>query len=264
MAVSDNVVFAPEWLSQASRLKRQFTEAEPFPHLVLDGFLTRDLAESLLAEFPDVEAMPRSRDYVFGNKRELSSVEEAGPAGAAFHEAILSDAFQRFLLEATGYDVFVDPAFFGGGFHQGGDGSFLDMHVDFNVHPAHPDWLRTLNVLIYLNRGWKEEYGGQLLLRSAPSGPTVAVAPLFNRCVVMLTGDRTYHGYRKMSLPPGVTRKSIAAYAYRLVGEEEVRARTTGWAPEGASPMKRFLARHYDRAVRTKNRFLGSGTSRNR
>jgi hypothetical protein len=177
---------------------------------------------------------------------------------------MVSDAFKRFLTEATGFDVFVDPMFFGGGFHQGGDGSFLDMHVDFNLHPQHKTWLRTLNILIYFNKDWKDDYGGHLLVRNAPSAPTRSIAPLFNRAVIMLTDNRTYHGYRKMSLPPGVTRKSVATYAYQLVGEGEVDFRTTGWAPESAGLFKRLVARNYNGLVLLKNRWFGSSTAKNR
>jgi len=138
------------------------------------------------------------------------------------------------------------------------------MHVDFNVHPLHPTWLRTVNILVYLNKDWSGDLGGDLLVTSAPDQPPRAIAPVFNRGVIMLTARHTYHGYRRMSLPDGVTRKSLAVYAYRLVDENEITAYTTGWAPEGAGTAKRFLARHYDRAVKAKNRFLGSGTAKNR
>src|SRR5215213_947541 len=152
------------WRKDPEGLLSAFRDAEPFPLLVLDDFLVPSFADELLAEFPSLEAMPRSRDYVFGKKHELSSVDAQGSAGPRLSELVLSDGFESFLRQATGFDVFVDPAFFGGGFHQGGDGSFLDMHVDFNVHPEHPDWLRTLNILLYLNRDWRPEWGGELLV----------------------------------------------------------------------------------------------------
>ena len=256
--------FSSDWLSRAGELQPLFREADPFPLLVLDDFLDQDFARQLLSEFPSLNSMPKSRDYLFGDKHELSSVEKAGPASQQFHEALLSEEFQRFLQQATGFDLFVDAEFFGGGFHQGGDGSFLDMHVDFNVHPLHPTWLRTLNILVYLNQDWQDQFGGQLLVKNGVHGETRKIDPVFNRAVVMLTDDRTYHGYRKMSLPEGVTRRSLAAYAYRLVEAGEVRIRTTGWQPEDAGLAKRFLARHYDRAVKVKNRFFGSGTAGNR
>lgn len=232
--------------------------------MVIDSFLRSQLADGVLREFPDIEDMPRSRDYIFGNKKELSSVRQRGSNCAILYDALVSPQFQALLREITDMDVFVDPAFHGGGFHQGGDGSFLDPHVDFNVHPLHNDWLRRLNILLYLSEGWQPEFGGELLLGSTPDGPWCSVEPRYNRCLLMLTGDYTFHGYRKMSLPRGVTRKSIATYAYETMVDGSVAPRTTTWAPVGRAPIKRIVARYYNPLVHLKNRFFGSSTSRNR
>jgi hypothetical protein len=132
------------------------------------------------------------------------------------------------------------------------------------VHPLHPDWLRTLNILLYLNKDWKEEYDGRLLIKASLDSEPRAIAPLFNRGVIMLSDVRTYHGFKKMELPHGVTRKSIATYAYQHIEVGSTKARTTGWAPEDAGALKRSFARNYDTAVRLKNRFLGSATAKNR
>lgn len=253
-----------EWINRADELAEQFRTADPFPLLVIDDFLDTETAQALLSEFPTPDAMPRSRDYVFGKKHELSSVAEQGPTSRAFYDALMSPEFQRFISTLTGAELFVDPAFHGGGFHQSGDGGFLDTHVDFNMHPLHSDWKRTLNVLLYLNEDWKPEYDGRLLIKNRPDAEPRAIEPLFNRGLIMVTDERTFHGFKKMSLPPGVTRKSIATYAYELVEEGSVVARTTGWSPEAANPAKRAFARHYDRAVKVKTRLLGSATARNR
>jgi hypothetical protein len=102
MTALDEDPFAPAWMERAASLEGRFREASPFPHLVLDDFLVPAFADALLAEFPVVDAMPKSRDYVFGNKHELSSVEEAGSASATLHRALLAEPFQRFLHAATG------------------------------------------------------------------------------------------------------------------------------------------------------------------
>lgn len=251
------------WIGRGAELHEAFLAADPFPMVVVDDFLDPSLAEALWAGFPAIDAMPRSRDYIFGDKHELSSLGARGEAERRFRDGVLSEEFAGFLRELSGHEVFVDPDFHGGGYHQGGDGSFLDMHVDFNVHPLHDQWLRTLNVLVYLNKDWRPGFGGELLVKSAPEQQPRAVEPLFNRAVVMVTDERTYHGYRRMSLPPGVTRKSLAVYAYRD-RDPAVRPRTTGWVPEGAGVGKRFVARNYDGLVRLKNRLFSSGTARNR
>lgn len=252
------------WIDRGAELREEFENGDPFPLLVIDDFLDAATVEGLLAEFPAPDAMPKSRDYVFGDKHELSSVAEQGPVSKSFYEALLGDRFQRFIGELTGKQLFVDPAFHGGGFHQSGDGGYLDTHVDFNVHPLHEDWLRTLNILLYLNEDWKPEYDGRLLLRTAPDDEPRAIEPLFNRGVLMYTNDRTYHGFRKLSLPEGVTRKSIATYAYELIDVGSVVPRTTGWSPEGGGLLKRSLAKHYNTAVKFKTKLFGSATAKNR
>lgn len=257
-------VFSRHWFDATERLRDEFRSAAPFPLVVIDEFLTPAAADRLLAEFPASDSMPQSRDYIFGKKRELSSLEGSGPAGLSTWQALTGPAFAAFLSSLEGHKLFVDPAFHGGGFHEGGDGSFLDLHVDFNVHPLHPTWLRTLNVLLYLNPDWDESYGGDLVVKASLDDEPRLIEPIHNRAVIMCTSENTYHGYRKMTLPPGVARRSVATYAYREIAPGSVTARTTGWAPEEAGPLKRALAHHYDRLVRLKNRVAGSGTARNR
>jgi 2OG-Fe(II) oxygenase superfamily len=256
-------VFQP-WIADAALLGEAFRSARPFPHLVIDDFLDRDAAAAVVAEFPDIGAMPKSRDYIFADKHELSSLARQGPASSALATALLGQEFQEFVSTVTGRALFIDPSFFGGGFHQGGDGSFLDMHVDFNIHPEHRDWLRVLNVLLYLNPDWSPDYGGELLIKSDPDEDALAIAPVFNRAVIMLTAENTFHGYRRMTLPPNVTRRSVAAYAYQLVVPGDVASRTTGWRPDDASAARRLIARHYSRVVVAKTRLFGSRTAKNR
>jgi hypothetical protein len=245
------------WVDRVDELAGDFQTAKPFPLVVLDGFLNEAAAEGLVAEFPSVEGMARTNDYIFGDKRQEPNLEVAGPVTKRYHQLLLSAEFASILSRLTGgRPLFVDESFHGGGFHQGGDGSFLDTHVDFNIHPHHDDWLRVLNVLLYLNKDWKPEYDGNLLVRSDPKQPPRSVAPLFNRAVIMLTADNTYHGYRRMTLPPGVTRKSIAAYAYEKIEVGSLRARTTSWAPEDGGIVKRNLAKHWTDLVAARDKVL--------
>jgi hypothetical protein len=244
------------WTDRIPELAKEFQDAEPFSLVVIDDFLDETAADGLLAEFPSIEDMKKSNDYIFADKRQSTRLAAAGSAGQAYHDLLLSDEFAGRLLDLTGRKLFVDPSFHGGGFHQGGHDSFLDTHVDFNIHPEHSDWLRVLNILLYLNKEWQPGYGGDLLVRTDPKDEPRAVAPLFNRGVIMLTSDNTYHGYRRMSLPAGVTRKSIAAYAYELVPAGSLRVRTTQWAPEEAGTVKTFLGKHWSDLAAAKNKVL--------
>jgi hypothetical protein len=232
--------------------------------VIIDGFLSDELANGLLSEFPAIDHMPKSRDYIFGNKHELSSVSAAGPASAAYFSAVTGGQFQHAISDLSGHSLFVDTQFHGGGFHQGADKSFLDMHVDFNVHPLHANWHRYLNCLLYLNKDWDPHYGGELLLKADPNDDAVSIAPIFNRAVIMLTGDHTFHGYQAMTLPDGVTRKSVATYAYEEIEAGSLQSRTTRWTPESPSLFKRLVASQYGVAVKWKNKLFGSRTASNR
>jgi Rps23 Pro-64 3,4-dihydroxylase Tpa1-like proline 4-hydroxylase len=251
-------------LSDVDDLAASFASSSPVRHVVIDNFLDETFARQLYEDLPDLTAMPKSRDYVFSNKRELSTLDTHSELSRQLHEVFMSAQFAEFTTRLVGREVFVDPEYVGGGFHAGATDSFLDLHVDFNVHPKHLDWFRELNILFYLNPNWKPDWGGELLLTDHPDKPVIAVEPLFNRLVIMESTDSSFHGYKSIAFPPGVARRSIAAYAYSKIAVGSVPRHTTNWAPENAGSAKRLLAKNWNRIVLLKNRFFGSGTLKNR
>jgi hypothetical protein len=202
----------------ARALAAQYSDAQPFPHIALDGLFDDAALDAVLAEFPAPEAMKWMR---FDNPLEKK-------LGFFYETGTLSDTVRRFLdamnsfemllwLEAlTGIDGLIpDPYFGGGGLHQIEPGGFLKVHADFNVHPK-LKLDRRLNMLIYLNRNWREEWGGHLELWDREGrGCVERVLPVFNRTVVFSTSDTSYHGHpHPLTSPPGVTRKSVSLYYY--------------------------------------------------
>ena len=262
MAAGARADLLERWTPQSHVLRERFETAEPFPLVILDGFLTEEHVALLLAEFPNIEEMPRSRDYVFADKRELSKLQGRGAGADQLYELLTSPDFGDFLSTVCGEPVFVDDSLFGGGFHLSGPGGYLDMHTDFSVHPEHPTWQRTLNILYYLNEGWTPGLGGELVLRDGPSGPRRSIEPICNRLVIMESNDRTFHGFAPIP-DSGWVRRSIASYAY-VDRNTSPTPRTTNWDPENASFAKRFAARHWNSVVGMKNRLLGSGTASHR
>jgi Rps23 Pro-64 3,4-dihydroxylase Tpa1-like proline 4-hydroxylase len=254
----------PSVSERIDELVTQFATSAPVKHVIIDDFLDADYAEQLFADLPNPDAMPKSRDYMFSDKRELSTLDTHSDISKKLHEVFMSPEFADLASKLVGHEVFIDPEYIGGGFHAGADGSFLDLHVDFNIHPAHEDWLREFNILLYLNPGWEPSWGGELLLTDDPDAPTIAVEPRFNRLVMMECTDKSFHGYKKINFPAGRSRRSVAAYAYSKVAAGSVTRHTTNWVPQDASPVKRALAKNWNWIVLTKNKFLGSGTLKNR
>ena len=254
--------------AEADDLARRFADAHPFEHIAIDDFCDTEALLRLHAAIPDpVSAqINKSRDYMFArNKYEKSGFKDISPEFAELHAELMSERFQKLLQRITGQPVFVDPDFHGGGIHQGGEGSYLDMHADFNTHPLHTDWFRNLNVLLYLNKDWQPAYKGHLKLRHRDHPETtVEVEPRFNRCVIMFTRDHTLHGYDPIAFPAGQYRRSLAAYAYTPLHDQTPAHRTTVWYPDGAGTTKTLIGRFWPAIVRVKTALLGSATAKNK
>ena len=209
-------------------LRATYAAGDPFPHVAIDGLFDDAELDAVLRDFPSPE---QTRWMRFDNPREKK-------LGFFYESSAVSDRIRRFLdamngfemllfLEAlTGIDGLIpDPYFGGGGLHQIEPGGFLKVHADFNVHPK-LKLDRRLNMLIYLNKEWREEYGGHLeLWDAALRGPRQRILPRFNRTVVFSTTDTSFHGHpHPLTSPPGVTRKSVSLYYYTAGRPESERS----------------------------------------
>lgn len=136
------------------------------------------------------------------------------PSIQAFLNKLNSSAFVRFLEQATGIAGLIpDPHFHGGGLHLIEAGGFLQRHRDFNWHKE-LNLVRRVNVLVYLNPVWKEEWGGHLELGTTLKD-IVRIAPTFGRMVILDTQAKGWHGHpQPLATPRGISRRSIAAYYY--------------------------------------------------
>lgn len=260
-----NTLIDFETLEQEIEAHRiQFTTAEPFEHLVIDNFLKPEGLSAVQREgfSHGLTTTDKSSDFLFAkNKMENPKLEEISEVTRHLREELLSDRFREFLKGVTELDLFVDDTFTGGGLHQGGQGSFLEMHADFTRHPVNRNWIRELNILLYLNTKYEVAWGGNLDLEHKDSGDKASIAPIDNRLVLMLTKPHTLHGYRPIKFPPNRLRASVAAYAYTLDdGTRNVQYSSTRWRPE--STTKRAISLLWNPLVVVKQKLFGSRTAK--
>lgn len=205
-------------------LQPAYSAGNPFPHIVIDDFLPEPVVDYVLEHFPekldeegrefdrDQERYKRSYhpDYLEPRLRQLFYTFNARP-------------FIRVVENITGIKGLIpDPYFLGAGFHEIRTGGHLSMHADFNHHvPMNLE--RRVNLLIYLNRGWKDEYGGQLELWTNDMKERVqSIVPLANRCAIFTTTQESMHGNpTPVAHPDGMSRKSIALYYYTATWQTE-------------------------------------------
>ena len=90
------------------------------------------------------------------------------------------------------------------------------IHTDDNRHPIKNRFHQHYNLIYFLNRNWKEEFGGHLELWSRDASTCVKkIAPVFNRAVLFDTGRFSFHGHPEpLACPPDRRRNSLAVYYY--------------------------------------------------
>ena len=199
-------------------LSMTYANAQPFPHIVIDNFLPEALLNQVLNHFPE-EATGSEVNYEKGykglHKRQINpnDCDEYLRAVFGFFN---SAPMLQFFESLTAIDGLIpDPYFTGGGLHETKTGGLLGVHSDFRVNKKlHVE--RRINAIIYLNKDWKSEYGGNLELWDAKMTTCLKqVEPIFNRCVVFNTDHDSNHGHPEpLNTPNHISRKSIALYYY--------------------------------------------------
>ena len=236
-----------------------YQSAGPFPHIVLDDFLPAPIVEIALQDFPKPNAL-RWVSYDENTERKLAFpvAESLPPSLRDILYFLNAPPVLRFLEVLTGIEgVIPDPYFKGGGLHQIERDGFLNVHADFNKYEK-LGLDRRLNLLLYLNQNWQEDYGGHLELWDREMKTCVKrVLPIFNRCVIFSTTSDSYHGHPvPLTCPPDRSRKSIATYYYSNGRPEEERNNShstlfqerPGAAPKG-QPSRFRTAKQFVRSL---------------
>jgi len=224
-------------------VRSQYLTAEPFPFFSIDNFLREDFAREVAATYPSFdEARVMGRQFDRVNERLKVQVTESQkfPEPVRKLATLLeSQAWLATLRQITGIDALLaDPELAGGGIHVTGPGGRLDVHVDFN-YITDRDLHRRLNVLIYLNPIWEENWGGDIELWDKDVKKRHHVfSPIFNRCVAFQTSAISFHGVTPVRAPHPHLRKSFATYYYTKEAPD-------AW--DGSKHSTIFRARPYER-----------------
>ena len=225
-----------------------YRASAPYPHGCFDNFLPREILDRVreeLRELPEAEMMfNRPQEKL----KSSYQPERLKPYTRSLFHALNSKAFLAFLERLTGVDGLIpDPYYMGGGIHVVANGGHLDIHADFNHH-GKLNLERRLNVLIYLNRDWEEEWGGSFEIWNTEMTEKVeSFLPLFNRMVCFNTASDTWHGNpMPVNHPDGEPRMSIALYYYTATWDSTRKGHTTLFRPRPGTHDQRdgMIARH--------------------
>jgi hypothetical protein len=213
-------------------LLEDYRTAQPFPHVVLDNLFSSDTLDSLLEELPPASSpkwVNERHDRMI--KSNLRSAVDLSDQSFLFAATLHSASFLYFISEITGIQALLpDPYLSGAGYHVIPSGGKFDVHADRNMD--HFSGLeRRLAMLVYLNKAWEPQFGGQLeLWNQDATRCEKVIEPIFNRTVIFEIADKNFHAVQPVNDRSGRKRISFAVY-YHTVGKN-VAFHSSLFAPE--------------------------------
>jgi Rps23 Pro-64 3,4-dihydroxylase Tpa1-like proline 4-hydroxylase len=213
-------------------LSEKYQVNQPFPHIVLDDFFPNNFLDKIIDNFPEhKEAYVNHKSSNQYLKKGYRPQELLKNPCTHYLSLLNSTPILHFLEKLTNISGLIpDPYYTGGGLHETLTGGHLDIHVDFSLHKK-LNVARRLNMIIFLNKDWKPEYGGNLELWDTEiKGKVVEIEPLYNRCVIFNTDEHSYHGQpQPIDCPSNMTRRSIALYYYTTTDNINYLTDETKW-----------------------------------
>ena len=205
-------------------LKNVNYENYPFPHTIIDNFLKGEILNDVLVNINNLKDDDADSKFI----NQSSPFEYNKYAFTNNHPECLkrlfaelnSSEFIKYLENITGIKDIItgDTSLLGAGIHRIKKGGYLKLHTDFNSYNNHYGKLdRRINLLIYMNPEWKDEYKGSLLLcdKQQNAACVKKILPVLNRCVIFNTSNKSIHGHPEiLNTPENVLRQSIAVYYY--------------------------------------------------
>lgn len=197
-----------------------FKGNSPFDHTIIDNFFESEVAEALESEFPAFDSSVwHQYDNAIEVKKTCNNWNVFPPLTYRVFSYLNSREFTAMLGEMLGIEsLSSDQGLNGGGWHSHKRGGKLNTHLDYNIHPK-LGLQRKLNIIVYLNRSWRPEWGGQLGLWAQspearqPGDLIKSVDPLFNRAILFDTTQNSWHGLpAPLTCPEGEIRRSVAVY----------------------------------------------------
>lgn len=200
-------------------LSDEFCMAKPYNHIVIDDFFLPEYAERIADQFPGYDDdLWYTHNNVVEVKKLVNHWDRFPPETYQAFSYFCSNDFIDKLQKLTKGKLYADHGLNGGGWHIHKNGGKLNIHKDYSIHPK-LGLQRKLNLIVYMTKDWKPEFGGALELwshnaeKKGPLKKEKAVEFKFNRAVIFDTSQNSWHGLPEpLNMPEGVCRKTVAAY----------------------------------------------------
>jgi Rps23 Pro-64 3,4-dihydroxylase Tpa1-like proline 4-hydroxylase len=196
---------------ELKKLKNEFKTNKPFPHIILSDWFPKDVLDDTLSN------VLKLKDTYNWHKlcTNTNDFSPFGEKAVQLTNYLIGDEWLNFLQKLTGIkDLRVDKNWVDAGINYEPRGAHLEPHTDFNC--SSNGW-RRINLLLFLSKNWKEEWGGYGELGHIEDESfvkDVSYSPDFNKAVLFETSDISYHGFDLVKCPEDESRIVITCYYY--------------------------------------------------
>ena len=197
--------------------KKFIISSEPFPNTIIYNALPAEIVKKAEDEFINFSKFNIDQTYRYGRPKFNCSNFEIMPK--TIKEIISFFYSKNFLMllekQFNLENVLPDWNLHGAGLHGSSRGRHLTVHSDF-IYQRKTKTRRVLNLLLYLNTEWKDEWNGHIeLWDKKMKNKVVSLIPLINNMLIFRTDKDSNHGFPdKLMCPDNMIRKSIALYYY--------------------------------------------------
>tara|TARA_Y100001963_G_C6699272_1_gene408584 strand:+ start:41 stop:682 length:642 start_codon:yes stop_codon:yes gene_type:complete len=193
------------------------------PHLLIDNFIPNTALLRAAAESFD---LVQPNDWVRYEGGEANQVQLCSPnrsyvppAALLVLDYIATHFDPNAAFNYMTHSAFPDTSHYGGGMmitpNSKGEGGYLGMHVDAEVHGVNSNWRREYSAVL----GVSEEYDSSFDLRLHDGEDHVRVPYKFNRLTVFKCSDNSWHGFPEIT--KGLDRKTLGVMFWSKMNSED-------------------------------------------
>ncbi|MDC1356379.1 2OG-Fe(II) oxygenase [Pseudomonadota bacterium] len=192
----------------------EFNTSKPFPHLILDNFFTKNFFEELCFELSHKSKKILGKEFSTSvEKNKIINLNNELPQTInKILKKLTTKVWINNLINLTGIsDLTAD----GGhnevlsNFHEMSKSGFLGSHVDHSHHPT-SNKKHVLNIILYLSKDWKSDFGGNtLLFNKYGSKVEKFVEYIPNRLLIFLHTPYSFHGVDELKPNKNQVRKTL-------------------------------------------------------
>ncbi len=215
-------------ISSYKNLKKNLKKVkkDPFPYVIIENFLDKKFINDLLKEFPKFNnKVLHQYDNFCENKKTTNNWNSFKPYTYNLFNYLNSNEFTKILkINLLSKKLFSDGGLHGAGLSiMKNNIGKLNPHLDNAIHPK-SKLLRKYNLILFLNKSWKNNWGGELCFYNKNKQNNnqhgelkKKILPKFNRCIIFDTSKDSWHSVNKIKKIKNLYRKTLQLYYFEEI-----------------------------------------------